>query len=105
MSAKDWEWTLEQGHYKHVTTTLPPAPDNLLHLLRFGSKETTPEILSTSEVGSRAPLFVANVQESPASIGIFRIPTKNAIPRSMSISNVPSPHSGRTTQNELSFIE
>ncbi|KAJ8887374.1 hypothetical protein PR048_013589 [Dryococelus australis] len=35
-SAKDWGWTVEQGQYKPVTSTLPPAPDILLHLVHCG---------------------------------------------------------------------
>ncbi|GBN56785.1 hypothetical protein AVEN_245931-1 [Araneus ventricosus] len=38
-STKDWGWTFEQGYYKPVTSALPPAPENLLHLIRCGWKE------------------------------------------------------------------
>ncbi|GBN31234.1 hypothetical protein AVEN_117579-1 [Araneus ventricosus] len=61
----------------------------------MGAKETAPEIASVREVGPGALLCAANVQESPASIGIFRIPRMNTIPRSMSKSNLPAPRSKR----------
>ncbi|GBM62655.1 hypothetical protein AVEN_257259-1 [Araneus ventricosus] len=38
LSAKDWGWTLEQGHYKPVTSTLTPTPNNLLHVIRCWCK-------------------------------------------------------------------
>jgi hypothetical protein len=38
LSAKDWGWIVEEEHYKPVTSTLPPAPGNLLHLVRCGCK-------------------------------------------------------------------
>ncbi|KAJ8873472.1 hypothetical protein PR048_024290 [Dryococelus australis] len=37
-STKDWGWAVEQGQYKPVTPPLPPASDNLLHLVRCGCK-------------------------------------------------------------------
>ncbi|KAJ8880189.1 hypothetical protein PR048_016655 [Dryococelus australis] len=36
--AKDWGWTIEQGQYKPVASTLSPAPGNMLHLVRCGCK-------------------------------------------------------------------
>ncbi|GBN83675.1 hypothetical protein AVEN_119181-1 [Araneus ventricosus] len=70
-----------------------------------GGKETAPEIVSAREVSSRAPLCAANVQESSASIGIFRIPRMNVIPRSMSKSNFKEPQPQRIAQIEGDFNE
>ncbi|GBM36657.1 hypothetical protein AVEN_221931-1 [Araneus ventricosus] len=70
-----------------------------------GAKDTAPGIVRPSEVGSCAPLSAAHVQESPTSIGIFRIPRMNAIPRSLSKPNVPVPQPDRIAEKEDNFNE
>ncbi|KAJ8867699.1 hypothetical protein PR048_031502 [Dryococelus australis] len=48
---KDWGCTVEQGQYKPVTSTLPPAPATCCISYVMGAKETAPEIVSASEAG------------------------------------------------------